>query len=324
MKEEKFTPVTLKALKDCYKDLSFDLFLLMPNGKHLKAFAKETGLDFLRLANYEAKGVQYFYVHPDDATKIDEYLSRSPMLQLMDPKAKPEVKRKAFWAVMEQTLFEAFALGTLTSMNVSKTFEALKSSLTSDGDFIQTITLLLKVCPKDDTFMKHAISTAVYSYVAAQVSGMSSERSMKIVLFASLFHDLGKLKLPEARRNAYQNKSLDEIAEFRSHPALTLETFDGPLPFADEEIRTTILHHRERLDGKGYPYGLKGPAIFSLARIVAIGDALSELTLGMEDGHFYSRAQAVATMMADEGRFDKKILSPFAHIGLQNTFLKAS
>jgi HD-GYP domain-containing protein (c-di-GMP phosphodiesterase class II) len=172
--------------------------------------------------------------------------------------------------------------------------------------------------------LKHAISTAIYSYIAAQITKMSSERSMKIILFASLFHDLGKQKIPESRRLVYQNKTAEEIIDFQQHPLRTLAAFEGPLPFADEEIRTCILHHRERLDGRGYPNGLRGPAIFSLARIVAIGDALSELTLGMEDGCIYSPTQAIATMMADEGRFDKKILLPFSQAILQNTISKVA
>jgi response regulator RpfG family c-di-GMP phosphodiesterase len=153
---------------------------------------------------------------------------------------------------------------------------------------------------------------------------MTSERSLKIILFAAFFHDIGRMKLPENRRLAYENKSIEEIIEFRRHPILTLETFPQSFPFADEEIRTTILQHKERLDGKGYPHGVKGPSLHVLARIVAIGDGLSELTLGMEDGHFYSKAQAVSHMMADEGHYDKKLLSPFAQLILQGSLPKAA
>jgi len=316
--EKRYHPVNLRALKDCFKNLSFDLFIQLPNGKYLKAFDKLTGLDFARLAHYEAKGVESFYVNPDDLPKLEEYFAKSPMLILTNPEMGFESKKQAFWAVMEQTLFEAFGLGNVTQINVAKTFEALKVSLHSDSDFVSTISLLLKTCPKDDTMLKHSITTAIYSYVCAHVSGMKSERSKKIILFASFFHDVGKLKLPEDRRLAYQNRSIDEIIDFRQHPILSLHSFEGALPFADEEIRMAILQHRERLDGKGYPQGLNGPGIFNLARIIAIGDALSEMTLGMEDGHFYSIPQAIATMMADEGRFDRKLLTPFAQVILQN------
>ncbi len=321
--QTKYHPVGLRALKDCFKNLSFDLFLQLPNGKFLKAFDKEHGLDFGRLANYESKGVDSFFARPEDLPKVEEFFSKSPMLILTNPEMNFESKKQAFWAVMEQTLFEAFGLGNVTQINVAKTFEALKVSLQSDTDFVNTISLLLKTCPKDDTMLKHSITTAIYSYVCAHVSGMKSERSKKIILFASFFHDVGKLKLPEERRFAYQNKSIDEIIDFRQHPILTLNSFEGDLPFSDEEIRMAILQHKERLDGKGYPQGLKGPAIFNLARIIAIGDALSEMTLGMEDGHFYSIPQAIATMMGDEGRFDRKLLTPFAQVILQNRVLKA-
>jgi len=322
--EEIYQPVTLNSLKDCFKDLTFDLYLLMPTGKYLKAFEKSTGLDFSRLASYEAKGVKHFYVRQVDFPLLDEHLSRSPMMTLTNPTASLEKKKTAFLAIMEQALFEAFSQGTPTQQNVTRTFDALQASLHSDRDFLDTLSLLIKVCPADNMIFKHAIGTAIYSYIIATLTGMTSERSLKIILFSAMFHDLGRVRLPEGRRLAYENKSVDEIAEFRRHPALTLESFEQPFPFADEEIRTTILQHKERLDGKGYPNGVKGSSMFSLARIIAIGDAMSELTLGMEDGNIYSKPQALAHMMADEGRFDKKLLTPFSKLLLQGTASKAA
>ncbi len=319
-----FHPVTLSSLKDCFKDLAFDLYLLMPTGKHIKAFDKTTGLDFSRLATYEAKGVQYFYVTREEVVLLDEHLARSPMFMLTNPETPVEGKKKAFLTVMEQTLFEAFTHGSTTQAAIAKAFEALRASLQSDRDFLDTLTLLLEVCPKDDSFLRHAIGTSIYSYIVATLNGMSSERSLKIILFAAFFHDIGRLRLPEDRRLAYQNKSIEEIVEFRRHPLLTLETFSASLPFADEEIRTCILQHKERLDGKGYPHGVKGPSIFILARILAIGDAMSEFTLGMEDGHFYTKAQALAHMMSEEGHFDRKLLAPFANLILQGSTPKAA
>jgi len=324
MMEGDYKPVTLNSLKDCFKDLAFDLYLLMPTGKYLKAFDRATGLDFARLAAYEAKGVRHFFVHAEEFPLLDEHLSRSPMLTLTNPQNPFDKRKKAFLAVMEQSLFEAFTHGTPTQMNITRAFDALRLMLQTDRDFLDTLALLLEVCPREDAYVKHSIQTSIYSYIVANLNGLTSERSLKIILFAAFFHDIGRTKLPEGRRLAYENKSIEEIIEFRRHPILTLESFPQSFPFADEEIRTTILQHKERLDGKGYPHGVKGPSVFSLARILAIGDAMSELTLGMEDGHFYSKAQAVAHMMADEGHYDKKLLSPFAQVILQGASAKAA
>jgi HD-GYP domain-containing protein (c-di-GMP phosphodiesterase class II) len=319
-----YQAVTLNSLKDCFKDLSFDLYLKMPNGKMIRAFDKTTGLDFTRLATYEAKGVQHFYVAAEDFSQLDEHLARSPMGMLTNPSVPLEKRKQAFLTVMEQSLFEAFHQGTPTQMTVARTFEALSASLQSDRDFLETLKVLLDVCPRDHAFLKHAIGTSIYSYIVATISGMTSERSLKIIIFSAFFHDIGRLKLPENRRHVYENKSLEEIVEYRRHPILTLETFPLPFPYADEEIRTTILQHKERVDGKGYPHAVKGSSIFSLARIIAIGDALSELTLGMEDGNAYSQGQALAHMMADEGHYDKRLLAQFAKIIQQGASAKAA
>jgi len=209
-------------------------------------------------------------------------------------------------------------------MVIAKAFEALRAGLQSDRDFLDTLSVLLAICPKDDAFIRHAIGTSIYSYIVASLTGMNSERSLKILIFAAFFHDIGRLKLPEKRRLAYQNKTLEEIHEFRKHPLHSLATFKESLPFADEEIRTCIIQHKERIDGKGYPHAVKGPSIFILARILAIGDAMSELTLGMEDGNLYTKPQALAHMQADEGRYDKKLLGLFANLILQGATQKAA
>jgi len=200
--EQKFHPVTLGSLKDCFKDLAFDLYLLMPTGKYLKAFDRSTGLDFSRLASYEAKGVQHFYVVHEEMALLNDHLARSPMHMLMNPATPFEGKKKAFVTVMEQTLFEAFTHGTPTQSAIAKAFEALRASLQSDRDFLDTLSVLLAICPKDDAFIRHAIGTSIYSYIVASLTGMNSERSLKILIFAAFFHDIGRLKLPEKRRLA--------------------------------------------------------------------------------------------------------------------------
>ena len=122
-------------------------------------------------------------------------------------------QKRAFITVMEQTLFEAFTHGSPTQAAITKAFDALRLNLQSDKDFLDTLSLLLEICPKDDSFLRHAIGTSIYAYIIATLNGMASERSLKIILFASFFHDMGRLRLPIERRFAYQNKSLEEIID---------------------------------------------------------------------------------------------------------------
>ncbi len=71
------------------------------------------------------------------------------------------------------------------------------------------------------------------------------------------------------------------------------------------EARTAILHHHERLDGKGYPYGLRGTEIPEPARVVAVADAFDAMT----STRSYSRARPVPAALAELARAHLTLLS---------------
>jgi HD-GYP domain-containing protein (c-di-GMP phosphodiesterase class II) len=309
-----YLPVRIQSLKDCFKDLPVDLFLSLESGRHVRAFDSETGLDFGRLSHYEAKGVQYLYYRIEDRAALDAFFSRSPMMSLMNANSPMELRRKAFWAVMEQSLIETFSPGVKDTENaqIYKAFEALRHGLKDDRDFISILSALLKAAPPDNLFVKHAISTALYCHVIAHLSKLTSPRTTRILVFAAFFHDLGKMNLPEEIRSFVGIRPAAVQREYSRHPELTIELMKKAVPIGDEEIRRCILQHRERLDGRGYPNGLRGSQVYPLARILAIADAFSERVLGLEDGIRYSRAQALAEIRADEGHYDTKLLILFS------------
>jgi len=79
------------------------------------------------------------------------------------------------------------------------------------------------------------------------------------------------------------------------------------------EARTAILHHHERLDGSGYPYGLAGAQIPEFARVVAVADAFDAMT----STRTYSRARPVDTAVAELKRcagtqFDPRMVRALA------------
>lgn len=319
----KYIPILLSSLKDCFKELPFDIYLMIAPEKYVKAFDKTTGLDFARLASYEAKNVRFFYVSENEQAALDRFFANAPTMVLANPQAPPPIRRKAFWAAMEQSLCDSFLLASTTQVSVKKAYSALHTGLNKDTDFMKMFAVLLQTGPSDNGFFKHAISTAAFAYLLCVLNDLKSPRSLKIILFAALFHDLGKLKLPEPRRITANNKTIEEIVEYRKHPTSTLEIMKDPLPFADEEIRNCIAQHRERVDGRGYPNGLKSINIYNLSRILAVADAFSELTLGLVDGYRYSREQAIAVLKSEEGRLDPKILAQLVQIVLNRTELKA-
>lgn len=92
---------------------------------------------------------------------------------------------------------------------------------------------------------------------------------------ASLIHDIGKIAVPPQILNKPGELSEREYAMIKEHPKVAyeiLKAIDFPWPIAE-----IVLQHHERIDGSGYPRGLKGEEIIIEARIIAVADIVEAL-----------------------------------------------
>jgi len=89
-------------------------------------------------------------------------------------------------------------------------------------------------------------------------------------------HDIGKLEVDPAILDKPGMLDLDELEEIRAHPELGARMLHGIRSL--RAALDCVLHHHERWDGGGYPYGLGGEAIPLEARILAVADAYDAMT----------------------------------------------
>lgn len=97
----------------------------------------------------------------------------------------------------------------------------------------------------------------------------------KRVRTAALLHDLGKMSIPTEVLTKPGQLTEDEFAAIKNHPRAgydVLKKIEFPWPVAD-----VVLQHHERLDGSGYPSGLKGDQICIEARIIAVADVVEAM-----------------------------------------------
>jgi len=93
---------------------------------------------------------------------------------------------------------------------------------------------------------------------------------------AGLLHDIGKLSIPAEILTKPSALSTLEMSLMKTHPQSAYEilrTIDFPWPVAD-----IVLQHHERMDGSGYPFGLRGDAILAEARILAVADIVEAMS----------------------------------------------
>lgn len=103
-----------------------------------------------------------------------------------------------------------------------------------------------------------------------------SEKELRSLETAALFHDIGMIWVPHHILMKEQPLTADEQAAIRRHTVQGAELLDSAKSLKDEGV--AVLHHHERFDGTGYPYGLKGLAIPLAARVLAVADAFDAMT----------------------------------------------
>jgi putative nucleotidyltransferase with HDIG domain len=150
----------------------------------------------------------------------------------------------------------------------------------------------------------HARRVAAYSQRIAGRLGLSAE-STQTVRIGGLLHDIGKIAFsPGLLTNTQKRLSEAMRAEIQRHPEIGVRFLEA-IHVAQPVIECVRYHH-ERLDGSGYPFGLKAAEIPLGARIVSVADCFDALTTDRSYQKRRTTAEALAIL---EGLGDEVLLS---------------
>ncbi|MGX9884072.1 HD-GYP domain-containing protein [Streptomyces sp. NPDC002276] len=145
---------------------------------------------------------------------------------------------------------------------------------------------------KDGYTRGHSERVGQASMMIARELGMDDSR-VEVLRFAGILHDVGKLGVPTRLLRKDGPLTPEERRVIELHPEYGHEIVRG-IGFLGE-ARAAVLHHHERLDGSGYPYGLLGSQIPESARVVAVADAFDAMT----STRSYRRARPVPAALAE-------------------------
>ncbi|WP_051378951.1 HD-GYP domain-containing protein [Derxia gummosa] len=169
---------------------------------------------------------------------------------------------------------------------------------------------LIGLKSKDDYTFMHSVAVGTLMIALGRQCDLSPEQ-LRAAGLAGLLHDVGKTRVPDAVLNKPGKLTPDEFAMIKLHPVtghrLLMEAGHG-----DAATLDVVLRHHERLDGTGYPDGLKGDEISTLARISSIADVYDAVT----SERCYHRAQpptaVLRMLMKNVGtHFDDKLVRVF-------------
>src|ERR1051325_6241076 len=141
----------------------------------------------------------------------------------------------------------------------------------------------------------HSGRVASYARAIGLRMGLQDAQLDNVVM-AALLHDIGKIGVPDHVLLKRGKLTTDEFDHIKKHPELGWMALKNMDDF--KAVSLIVLHHHERMDGRGYPAGLKGNAIPLGARIIAVGDSYDALTTDRPYRTARSRQQAVDELLA--------------------------
>ncbi|SFH87876.1 HD-GYP domain, c-di-GMP phosphodiesterase class II (or its inactivated variant) [Tindallia magadiensis] len=154
--------------------------------------------------------------------------------------------------------------------------ERLQDTLVAFDADINVIQLMQKVRNMDDATYTHSHNVALTSHLIGRWLGMADDELTELTMTALLI-DIGKMKVPEKVMNLKRNLTDPEYEEVKKHVVYSYEAIKR-FDFLSDKVLKGILHHHERMDGSGYPKGLKGNEIPYFSRIIAISDVYNAMT----------------------------------------------
>lgn len=140
-------------------------------------------------------------------------------------------------------------------------------------DILTQMRLLKK---KDDYTFNHSIAVGTLAASLGKWLNYSEEEIMDLAI-AGLFHDIGKLKISDDIINKPGSLTDEEFEIMKKHSRYSLEILSQTGEF-NWDILMGVLQHHERMDGTGYPDGIKGEKIHRYGRIIGICDIYHALT----------------------------------------------
>jgi HD-GYP domain-containing protein (c-di-GMP phosphodiesterase class II) len=176
--------------------------------------------------------------------------------------------------------------------------------------YAATMAALCQAVETKDFYTRgHSERVSRGSAMIAREVGMRASR-VEAIRYAGMLHDVGKLGVPTTVLQKSGPLTEEEYAAIQLHPMRGLEIVHE-IGFLDEAL-AGIMHHHERMDGRGYPMGLAGDEIPEFARVIAVADAFDAMTSTRSYRGARSVEEAIADLQKWSGtQFDPALVDAF-------------
>ncbi len=187
---------------------------------------------------------------------------------------------------------------------LAELFEKVSFSAKQKMGFLEMLVYAIDF--RSQQTVMHTMSTKAFALALGRLMRVSS-LELQTLYYGSLLHDIGKIVIPLNILEAPRRLNDEEMRIMKAHVVITDKILNGIL---DEKIVKVAARHHEKLDGTGYPAGLKGEELSVLERITAVADILSALhgKRSYKDSFPPEKIKAILQGDADSGKICKQVV----------------
>lgn len=195
------------------------------------------------------------------------------------------------------------------AMNAEEALPLVKDILASIDRSHNAITSLVRLKGKDEYTYMHSVAVCVLMIALARELGLSDEQTLQAGV-AGLYHDIGKMAIPEEILSKPASLSEDEFGVMRKHAEFGHAILSRSKQI-DAICLDVCLHHHEKIDGTGYPHKMKGNEISLFAKMGAVCDVYDAITSNRPYKAGWEPSVSLQRMAQWTGHFDPDILNAF-------------
>ncbi|UQD53212.1 hypothetical protein C0971_15140 [Bacillus methanolicus] len=221
------------------------------------------------LERLQNKGISYIYIK-DSETEDIQY--KSPIPDKLRRTAISTIESTFLQLQNNSKLSESFVIEK-ASKQLIELIRNLHSHLKNDTDLLN---LLTDVCSYDQYIFTHSLNVTLYSLAIGMHLKLST-KNLETLGLGAILHDVGKMKVPAEILMKPGKLTEEEFEEIKKHSEEGFRILRNV-----QTIPLLVAHcafqHHERLNGSGYPRGIKGNEIHEFGKIIAVADVFDAVT----------------------------------------------
>lgn len=206
-----------------------------------------------------------------------------------------------------RSMFSEVRMGR--AMNADQALPLVQDILASIDRSQGALTSLVRLKGKDEYTYMHSVAVCVLMIALARELGLSDEETLQAGI-AGLYHDIGKMAIPDEILNKPSSLSEGEFVVMRKHAEFGHAILSRSKQI-DEVCLDVCLHHHEKIDGTGYPHKMNGSEISIFAKMAAVCDVYDAVTSHRPYRAGWEPGVSLHRMAQWTGHFDSHILNAF-------------